>query len=172
MTLMKFYNKFSSFYSNIYFKKTVADANYAPREEFLNVFKLRNSKRIKKITKTFNNSPIGEEEVKQAINKLNKNSAPGSDGLTSDLYKSHSNFFAPLLAELFNSMCYNKAAPRSFLISIIKLIPKIENSLNVDEFRPISLLNTDLKILSHVLASRLRDPLNNLIRKHQLAYLP
>ena len=33
----------------------------------------------------FNNSPIGEEEVKQAINKLNKNSAPGSDGLTSDL---------------------------------------------------------------------------------------
>ena len=69
-------------------------------------------------------------------------------------------------------MCYNKAAPRSFLISIIKLIPKIENSLNVDEFRPISLLNTDLKILSHVLASRLSDPLNNLIRKHQLAYLP
>ena len=44
--------------------------------------------------------------------------------------------------------------------------------LLVDEFRPISLLNTDLKILSHVLASRLRDPLNNLIRKHQLAYLP
>ena len=165
-------NEFSSFYSNIYFKKTVADANYAPREELLNVFKLRNSKRIKKFTKMFNNSPIGEEEVKQAINKLNKNSAPGSDGLTSDLYKSHSNFFAPLLAELFNSMCYNKAAPRSFLISIIKLIPKIENSLNVDEFRPISLLNTDLKILSHVLASRLRDHLNNLIRKHQLAYLP
>ena len=40
------------------------------------------------------------------------------------------------------------------------------------EFRPISLLNTDLKIISHVLASRLRDPLNNIIRKHQLAYLP
>ena len=165
-------NEFSSFYSNIYYKKTVADANYAPREELLNVFKLRNSKRIKKITKMFKNSPIGEEEVKQAINKFKKNSAPGSDGLTSDLYKSHSNFFAPLLAELFNSICYNKAAPRSFLISIIKLIPKIENSLNVDEFRPISLLNTDLKILSHVLASHIRDSLNNLIRKHQLAYLP
>ena len=60
-------NEFSSFYSNIYYKKTVADANYAPREELLKVFKLRNSKRIKKITKMFNNSPIGEEDVKQAI---------------------------------------------------------------------------------------------------------
>ena len=60
----------------------------------------------------------------------------------------------------------------SFCISIIKLIPKFNSLCTVDDFRPISLFNTDLKILSHVLASRLKKPLNTLIKKHQFIYLP
>ena len=52
------------------------------------------------------------------------------------------------------------------------MIPKLNSLCTVDNFRPISLLNTNLKILSHVLASRLKKPLNTLIKKHQFAYLP
>lgn len=163
--------EFSDFYSDLY-TKTDKPSELTARDELLNVFKHKNRTKIRTISKLFDDKPITEGEVKQAIIKLNKNSAPGSDGLTSDLYKNHPDFFAVVLAELFNTMLEEHTAPKSFLISIIKLIPKLENSLNVGEFRPISLLNTDLKILSHVLAARLRGPLDKLIRKHQLAYLP
>ena len=54
------------------------------------------------------------------------------------------------------------------------MIPKLKSLCTVDDFRLISLLNTDLKILSHVLVSwsRLKKSLNTLIKKHQFAYLP
>ena len=42
----------------------------------------------------------------------------------------------------------------------------------VDDYRPISLINTDQKILSHLLSSRLKNSLGSLIGSHQTAYLP
>ena len=115
---------------------------------------------------------ITEYEVRKAIQKLNKYSAPGPDGLTSSLYKSFSDFFAPLLVELFNNMNDKGIFPESFRLAIIKLIPKKSKSLEIGEFRPISLINTDQKILSHILANRIKSSVNTIIDSHQTAHLP
>ena len=88
---------------------------------------------------------ITEYEVRKSIEKLNKNSAPGPDGLTSSLYKENIDFFAPLLVQIFNSMIDSGKIPYSFRLAIIKLIPKKSKSLDIGEFRPISLINTDQK---------------------------
>ena len=109
------------------------------------------------------------DEVKKAIDKLNADSSPGSDGITSNFYKVVKREMAPILKKVFNVANTNKL-PDNQQIAILKLLPKTENPRTVDEFRPISLLNTDLKILSHVLANR---PIKNLevIGQHQHAYL-
>ena len=60
--------------------------------------------------------------------------------------------------------------PDNQQIAILKLLPKTENPRTVEEFRPISLLNTDLKILLHVLANRLIKNLEKVIGQHQHAY--
>ena len=61
--------------------------------------------------------------------------------------------------------------PQSQRIAIVKLLPKIDNAITVDDFRPISLINTDLKILSHILADRFSQRLDEIIDKSQHAYL-
>ena len=88
-------------------------------------------------------------EVEKATSKLNSNTAPGSDSLTSQLYQNHKNFFAPYLSNLSNKINKNGKIPDSFNHAIIKVIPKKNISLKVSEFRPISLINTDQKILSY-----------------------
>ena len=41
----------------------------------------------------------------------------------------------------------------------------------IGDFRPISLINTDLKILSHIIAERTKPTLNYIIGQHQTAHL-
>ena len=56
-------------------------------------------------------------------------------------------------------------------IAILKLRPKTDNPRTVDEFRPISFLYTDLKILSDILFARRIKDLEGTVGQHQLAYL-
>ena len=103
--------------------------------------------------------------------KLNSKSAPGSDGLTSDLYKTQKKVFIPILTELFNKIRETQYVRPSFKQAFIKPIPKKTNNVNIENFRPISVINTDQKILSHIEAERLHKVLDVLIGRHQTAHL-
>ena len=65
---------------------------------------------------------ITEFEIEKAILKLKSNSAPGSDGLTSQLYQNHKTFFAPYLSNLFNKMKKGEFLD-SFKHAITRIIP-------------------------------------------------
>ena len=67
---------------------------------------------------------VAEQEVEEAIKKLNSHSAPGLDGLTSNFYKAHANFFIPYLTTIFNLIILHNWVPESFTRTVIKLIPK------------------------------------------------
>ena len=148
----------------------------ATRKSYLDRFFKDNEQKLKDFeeqseVKNNEDEKFTEYEVEKAIMKLNSNSAPGSDGLTSDLYKTQKETFIPILTELFNNIHETKYVPPSFKHAIIKLIPKKPNDINIANFRPISLINTDEKILSHIIADRLRKVLDVLIGKHQTAHL-
>ena len=124
------------------------------------------------IAQNTNHSQVTEHEVEEAIKKLNSNSAPGLDGLTSNFYKAKASFFVPHSTTIFNLIIIHIWVPESFTRTVIKLIPKKPVSRTVEDYRPISLINTDQKILSHLLANRLKNKLTSLIGSHQTAYLP
>ena len=110
--------------------------------------------------------------MEEAIKKLNSDSAPGLDGLTFNFYKAHANFFIPYLTNTFTLMISHNWVPESFTRTVIKLIPRKPVSRTVENYRPITLINTDQKILSHLLANRLKKSLTTLVGPHQTAYLP
>ena len=56
--------------------------------------------------------------------------------------------------------------------ALIKLIPKKPSPTSVKDWRPISLLNTDYKILSSIISSRLKPILNSMISLEQQCGLP
>ena len=59
----------------------------------------------------------------------------------------------------------SSAFERSLNASFLSLIPKKNNALNIKDFRPISLAGSVYKLLSKVLANRLRQVLDKIISK-------
>ena len=60
---------------------------------------------------------------------------------------------------------------RSLNASFLSLIPKKNNTLNIKDFRPISLVGNVYKLLSKVLANRLRQVIDNLISESQNSFV-
>ena len=101
--------------------------------------------------------PFSVNEIEQAIDKLNLSTRPGPDGLTSELYRQHKHLFANLLCPIFQRTLEGKSLPYSFHCAILKLLPKEKGVKTASDFRPTSLINTDQKIFSHLIATRFKD---------------
>ena len=112
------------------------------------------------------------EELTQSVESMNAGKTPGNDGLTVELYKS---FWEHLKTPFFNSVLYSKQVGElstSQRQAIIKLLEKKEKDKRfIENWRPISLLNVDTKIISKALASRLKNVLPSLISHDQTAYV-
>jgi len=115
---------------------------------------------------------INEKEVKEVLKNMSNNKSPGSDGYTTEFYKF---FFVDLGHFLIRSL---KHAFNSGKLSItqrqgvITCIPKGNKSRHeLKNWRPISLLNIDYKILTGVLAARLKGVLGQVIGDEQKGFL-
>ena len=112
------------------------------------------------------------EELKAALASFADNKSPGEDGFTKEFYEF---FFCLLWEDLLNS--FNEAFHKGELSisqrrGILTLIPKEDiNLTDLKNWRAISLLNLDYKILSKILARRLEQFLPNLIHSDQTGYV-
>ena len=103
---------------------------------------------------------------------MNEDTSPGNDGLTVEFYKF---FWNDIKNSLFASIIEGKIKGKlstSQRQAIIKLIEKKDkDKLKIKNWRPISLLNVDLKIVSKALAKRIKDVLPSIIGSEQTAYV-
>ena len=91
-------------------------------------------------------------------------SSPGPDGPTSRPYKTFTDEFCSIFAKVFKHYVHGGKLPNSFYLAIIKLLPKSEKAIAVQDFRPISLMNTDPKIFAHVLCNRMKKDLCKVVK--------
>lgn len=116
---------------------------------------------------------ISVQEVLDAIKSTDPNKAPGPDGITGWFYTLHAKRLAPLLSALFNELLNGHSVPAHMKKGLITTIFKGKGDpLDIDNRRPITLLNIDYKILSKILNSRLLKILDKLINPRQAGFCP
>ena len=115
---------------------------------------------------------LSKEECLKALKDMECNKTPGSDGLPAEFYKV---FWSDISNLFLNSINY---AYRSGLLSvtkrrgIIKLIPKKDAEPNlIKNWRPISLLNCDYKIVAKAIANKFKQVIPNIINYDQTGFL-
>ena len=112
---------------------------------------------------------VTEREVRDALKQVGLNKSPGLDGLPYEVYLRMSHMFVPILTDMFNHWFAQGAIPGSVTKGVITLLKKGGRHVweGLDDYRPITLLNTELKILARVLANRLQLVISDLIGPEQ-----
>ena len=108
---------------------------------------------------------FSKEEVTQVLMEMKRDKAPGPDGFTMAFFQKCWSMVEVDVMVVFEHFHRYSIFERSLNALFLYLILKKNNAIDVKDFRPISLVGNVYKLLSKVLASRLRqgDPLSPLL---------
>lgn len=161
-------NMFKSFYKQLY----ASQFKSLHIQDMQNFFSRLN---LPKITETQRDDlcrPITQSEILKIIQLLPNNKAPGPDGFSGEFYKKFSKILISPLSEMFQSSYVVGALPPSLMEANISLVlKKGKPPEDCASYRPISVLNLDLKILSKILAIRLESMLPSIVKNDQTGFI-
>ena len=136
---------------------------------------------------------LTEEEVEEALQKSQNLKSPGMDGITYELWKLLNQIYKEslenidpenekeqekfniikLITEVFNDIQkYGLSRLTKFSTGWMCQIYKKNDKNEIANYRPITILNTDYKILTKVLALRLAKIAPTLLHKSQAGFIP
>ena len=105
--------------------------------------------------------PLSINELKNAFFSLNINKSPGHDGVSFNVIKNCFGELCEPLKNLVNLSIVKRVFPDDLKIAKVTPIYKTDNSSNISNYRPISVLPCSSKMVERIMCNRLQKYLNN-----------
>ena len=113
-----------------------------------------------------------KDECFKVLKEMKWNKSPGNDGFSVEFYYTFWPILGDLLVEVLNETYVRGELTVSQKQGTITLIEKEgKDAMHIKNYRPITLLNVDYKILSKVLATRMKKVLIEIIHYDQVGYI-
>uniref|UniRef100_A0AAR2M116 Reverse transcriptase domain-containing protein n=1 Tax=Pygocentrus nattereri TaxID=42514 RepID=A0AAR2M116_PYGNA len=116
--------------------------------------------------------PTEEGEIKQVISSLKNNKCPGPDGFINEFYKCFGDILTPPLLDAYRYALETKTmAPSWSYATIVVLHKEGKDPTNCGSYKPLSMLNGDVRILTTILARRLNYIITQIIHPDQTRFI-
>ena len=114
---------------------------------------------------------FSEEEIRDAVWQCEGSKSPRPDGFNFNFIKKSWDFLKEDVMVVMNLFHETGCIPKGCNASFIALVPKVRNPVHLDQYRPISLVGAMYKIISKVLAGRIKKVLPTVIDDCQSTFL-
>ena len=114
---------------------------------------------------------IGDKEIEETINQCGETKSPGPDGFNFLFLKHNWGTLKNEVNQAVKWFWKEGKIPKGCNASFIALVPKKQAPLGLDDYRPISLVGCVYKIISKILANRLKNVLPKVIHSSQSAFI-
>jgi len=114
---------------------------------------------------------VTRAELEATIKWFKKDKSPGPDGWTIEFYITFFDILADDLLKIVELCRQSGRLSMAIKSTFIALIPKADHPSTFNDFRPISLCNCLYKIISKIIANRLKPILSRHISSEQFAFL-
>jgi len=112
-----------------------------------------------------------EEEITKALFNCCGDKVPGLDGMTMAFLQANWDIVRGEVSTMFSEFHLNGKFMASLNATFIRLIPKKADAQNIKDYRPICLIGCIYKLLSKVLARRLRSVIGSFISEIRMPLL-
>jgi exonuclease III len=163
--------KLMTAYASTYFKNLMSIKPSEPAAKLTCLEKLREC-RLSKESSDSCEGAISRAEVVKSIRSMSRGKQCGPDGLHSDFWYWNENLLADQLTGVFNEMHSDGALGDTFRQGHISLLYKKKDPNDIRNYRPITLLNTDYKILTKILVARMNEVMDEIISEPQKGFAP
>ena len=117
------------------------------------------------------NQPFSDEEIKDAVWNCGSDKAPGPDRFTFKLFKKYWDVIGGDILSFVKEFETTTCIPRGCNSSFFTLVPKVDDPIVIGDFRPISLIGCQYKIIAKVLANRLANVISSVVGEVQMAFI-
>lgn len=115
---------------------------------------------------------VSRSEIFNVINKTGAFKAPGPDGLHAAFFRSQWHVVGDSFCNMVFEVFREHEKVKDINETLITLIPKVDPVCSLRDFRPISLCNVAYKVITKILAQRLRVVMSSLVNPCQSSFIP
>jgi hypothetical protein len=118
------------------------------------------------------NSSITGNKIKMTIKSLPKKKSPGCDGFSAEFYQTFKEKLIPTLLKIFHELEMEGTCSNSFYGASITLIPSPDKDTSKKNYRSISLISIDEKIINKIIKNQIQQYIRKIIHHDYVSFIP